>query len=86
MVAAMAGFRPQVLTDAAGAIGQFDRPVLLIWGESDGFFPMTHATRLAADFPAATLVPVPGARTWVPVDNPAAVASAMASFVPAPVP
>ena len=86
MVAAMAGFRPQVLTDAAGAIGRFDRPVLLIWGESDGFFPMTHATRLAADFPAATLVPVPGAKTWVPVDNPAAVARAMANFVPAPVP
>ena len=29
---------------------------------------------------------VPGAKTWVPVDSPAAVADAIAGFVPAPVP
>jgi pimeloyl-ACP methyl ester carboxylesterase len=86
LVAAMAGFRPQLLLDAAAAIPRFDRPVLLIWGEECRFFPMPHARRLAADFPHATLVSVPGARTWVPVDNPAAVAGAIAEFVPAPVP
>jgi pimeloyl-ACP methyl ester carboxylesterase len=75
LVAAMAGFRPQLLLDAAAAIPRFDRPVLLIWGEECRFFPMPHARRLAADFPHATLVTVPGARTWVPVDNPAAVAA-----------
>lgn len=52
-----------------------------------GFFPVAHAERLAADFPRATLITVPGAKTWVPVDNPAAVAGAIADFVPAaPVP
>jgi pimeloyl-ACP methyl ester carboxylesterase len=86
LVAAMAGFRPQLLLDAAAAIPRFDRPVLLIWGEECRFFPMPHARRLAADFPHATLVSVPGARTWVPVDDPAAVAGAIAEFVPAPVP
>jgi pimeloyl-ACP methyl ester carboxylesterase len=86
LVAAMAGFRPQLLIDAAEAIPRFDRPVLLIWGDSCGFFPMAHARRLASEFPRATLVPVPGARTWVPVDNPAAVADAITTFVPAPVP
>lgn len=86
LVAAMAGFRPQLLLDAAAAIPRFDRPVLLIWGEECRFFPMPHARRLAADFPHATLVSVPGARTWVPVDNPAAVAGAIAEFVPAQVP
>jgi pimeloyl-ACP methyl ester carboxylesterase len=86
LVAAMAGFRPQLLLDAAGAIPRFDRPVLLIWGESCDFFPMMHARRLAADFPRATLVPVPGAKTWVPVDNPAAVADALIKFVPTPDP
>jgi pimeloyl-ACP methyl ester carboxylesterase len=85
-VAAMAGFRPHLLLDAAAAIPRFDRPVLLIWGEECRFFPMAHARRLAADFPHATLVSVPGARTWVPVDNPAAVAGAIAEFVPAQVP
>ena len=86
LVAAMAGFRPQLLIDAAEAIPRFDRPVLLVWGESCDFFPMTDARRLASDFPCATLVPVPGAKTWVPVDNPVAVAGAIAEFVPAPVP
>ena len=86
MVAATAGFRPQLLIDAAAAIPGFDRPVLLIWGESCDFFPMAHAQRLACDFPRATLVPVPGAKTWVPVDNPAAVTEAIAGFVAAPVP
>jgi pimeloyl-ACP methyl ester carboxylesterase len=86
LVAALAGERPQLLIDAAQAIPRFDRPVLLIWGDSCDFFPMTGAQRLASDFPRATLVPVPGAKTWVPVDNPAAVADAIARFVPTPVP
>ena len=68
----MAGFRPQLLLDAAAAIPGFDRPVLLVWGEECTFFPLAHARRLASDFPRATLVTVPGAKTWVPVDNPAA--------------
>ena len=86
LVAASAGFRPQLLIDAAEAIPRFDRPVLLIWGESCDFFPMTDARRLASEFPRATLVSVPGAKTWVPVDNPVAVADAIAKFVPAPAP
>ena len=83
LIAAMAGFRPQLLLDAAAAIPGFGRPVLLVWGEECPFFPVAQARRLAADFPDATLVTVPGARTWVPVDNPAAVAGALAEFAPA---
>ena len=81
-VAALAGFRPQLLIDAAEAIPRFDRPVLLIWGESCDFFPVTDARRLASEFPSATLVSVPGAKTWVPLDNPAAVTQAIVNFVP----
>ena len=40
----------------------------------------------SADFPRATLRTVPGAKTWVPVGNPAAVAHAIAEFVPTQVP
>ncbi len=47
---------------------------------------MTDAQRLASEFPRATLVPVPEAKTWVPIDNPAAVAVAIAEFVPTQVP
>ena len=85
LVAAMAGFRPQLLLDAATVIPEFGRPVLLVWGEECQFFPMAHARRLASDFPHARLVPVPGAKTWVPIDNPAALAGAIAEFVPAQV-
>lgn len=85
MVAAMAGFRPELLVDAAAAIPEFDRPVLLIWGESDQFFPIAHAHRLASDFPQATLVSVPGSKAWVPVDNPRAVVEGIAAHVPVPV-
>jgi pimeloyl-ACP methyl ester carboxylesterase len=86
LVAAMAGFRPQLLIDAAEAIPRFDRPVLLIWGDSCDFFPVTDAQRLSSAFPDGTLVPVPGAKTWVPVDNPAAVTDAVVAFVPATAP
>ena len=85
LVAALAGERPQLLIDAAKAIPGFDRPVLVIWGEACKFFPTEYARRLAADFPSATLVTVPGSGTWVPVDNPDAVAGAIAKFVPTPV-
>jgi pimeloyl-ACP methyl ester carboxylesterase len=85
LVAALAGERPELLIGAAKAIPGFDRPVLVIWGEACKFFPTDYARRLASDFPNATLVTVPGAGTWVPVDNPDAVAGAIAKFVPTPV-
>jgi pimeloyl-ACP methyl ester carboxylesterase len=86
LVAAMGGFHPDLMLDAARAIPQFDRPVLLVWGEACDFFPLADAERLASDFPSATLRPVPAAKTWVPVDNPSAVAAALLEFVPAPAP
>jgi pimeloyl-ACP methyl ester carboxylesterase len=85
LVAAQAGCRPQLLIDAAKAIPRFDQPVLLIWGDSCGFFPMAGAERLASEFPAARLITVPGAKTWVPVDDPAAVARGIVEFVQAQV-
>jgi len=85
LVAAQAGCRPQLLIDAAEAIPGFERPVLLIWGESCDFFPIAGARRLAAEFPRATLIAVPGAKTWVPVDDPSVVADAIVEFVPSQV-
>jgi pimeloyl-ACP methyl ester carboxylesterase len=82
LVAAAAGFAPQLLVDAAAAIPRFDKPVLLIWGEQDEFFPLWHGQRLASAFPDASLIAVPGAKTWVPVDDPAAVADGIGAFVP----
>jgi pimeloyl-ACP methyl ester carboxylesterase len=55
-------------------------PTLLVWGEDDGFQPVAHAERLAADLPAATLVRVAGAGHIPTEDDPAAVAGALARF------
>ena len=74
------------LLDAAEAIPGFDRPVLLVWGDSCEFFPVADAERLASDFPHATLRVVPGAKTWIPVDDPAALSDAIAAFVPGSIP
>jgi pimeloyl-ACP methyl ester carboxylesterase len=81
LVAAMAGFHPQLMLDAAAAIPRFDKPVLLVWGDKCEFFPLAQAERLAADFPDATLAVMRGAKTWVPVDAPAGVTEAIAAFV-----
>jgi hypothetical protein len=43
---------------------------------------MAQARRLASEFQQATLISVPGAKTWVPVDNPGAVADGIATHVP----
>jgi hypothetical protein len=69
------------LATAHPALGRVGRLVL-----TDDFFPMAQARRLASEFPRATLVSVPGAKTWVPVDSPVAVADAIAGFVPTLVP
>jgi pimeloyl-ACP methyl ester carboxylesterase len=82
LVAAMAGFRPDLLVGAAPAIERLDRPVLIVWGESCEFFPMDDARQMASAFPSATLVTVPGAKTWVPVDDPATLVDAIAAFLP----
>ncbi len=82
LVAAMAGFRPQLLVDAATALPSFDKPVLLLWGDACEFFPVEHARRLAAAFPNAELDVVPGAKTWVPVDDPSTIVDAVTQFVP----
>jgi pimeloyl-ACP methyl ester carboxylesterase len=83
LVAALAGFRPQLLLDAAPAIERYARPVLLVWGDACEFFPPAAARRLESAFPDATLVIVPGAKTWVPIDDPGAMAGAIGAFVPA---
>jgi pimeloyl-ACP methyl ester carboxylesterase len=82
LVAAMAGFRPELLIDAATAIPRFDRPVLLVWGGRCDFFPVADAERLASDFPDARLVTVPEAKTWVPVDAPDTIAEAIVELMP----
>jgi pimeloyl-ACP methyl ester carboxylesterase len=65
---------------AADSLGAFDRPVLLAWGEDDRLFPLSLAERLAALLPDARVIPVAGARTFVPEDQPEVLAKLVAEF------
>jgi pimeloyl-ACP methyl ester carboxylesterase len=75
-----AGIDRDLLLDTAARLRGFDRPVLLAWAPEDRFFPLDHARRLAAIFPHARLVEVPGSRTFVSLDQPERLAALIAGF------
>lgn len=66
---------------AAAKLPDLDLPALLVWGTEDTLFPLADATRLRGVLTDATLVEVPGAKTFVPLDRPGEVADAIAAFV-----
>lgn len=66
---------------AAERFGQVEMPVLLAWAPQDRFFKLAHAERLAAALPDARIETIADAKTFVPLDQPVAVAGAIRSFV-----
>jgi pimeloyl-ACP methyl ester carboxylesterase len=66
------------LTEVAPRLHRFTEPVTVVWGTADRCFTPALGRRLAALFPNGSMIEVPGARTFVPIDNPAAVADAIA--------
>lgn len=72
---------PSVTLGAVDALRAFAKPVLLAWGDKDRFFPLHHAARLQADFPGALLEVIAGASTYVMLDKPDELASAVAAFI-----
>ena len=67
------------LTDVADRLTRFDKPVTLVWGQGDVVFKPKLGRRLAAVFSNAKLIEVPGARTFVSLDEPDAVIDAIAA-------
>jgi pimeloyl-ACP methyl ester carboxylesterase len=67
------------LTDVATRLPRFAKPVTIVWGMADRSFTPSLGRRLAALFPNATMVEVPGARTFVALDAPRAVVDAIAT-------
>jgi pimeloyl-ACP methyl ester carboxylesterase len=65
------------LTDVAPRLSRFTKPVTLAWGTADRCFTPALGRRLAAAFPNSSLVEVARARTFVPLDDPAAVSDAI---------
>jgi pimeloyl-ACP methyl ester carboxylesterase len=71
------GMRRTELIDAAAWLGQFGGPVRLVWGTRDKHFTIGLGRRLAAAFQHAQLQEVADATTFVSIDRPDAVASAI---------
>lgn len=65
------------LTDVGARLPRFTKPVTLVWGQADRCFTPALGRRLAAQFPDCELIEVPGAKTFVALDNPAAVGKAI---------
>ena len=74
---------PKDTMRAAEKLPALEIPALLVWGDADRFFTIEDAERLAELIPDSRLVVVPGGKTFVPLDDPAAVARAIAEFVAA---
>jgi pimeloyl-ACP methyl ester carboxylesterase len=67
------------LTEVSTRLSRFTKPVTLVWGLGDRCFTPALGRRLAALFPDSKFIEVPDARTFVALDNPAAVAEAVAA-------
>jgi pimeloyl-ACP methyl ester carboxylesterase len=70
--------------EAAAKLRGFDKPVLLAWAADDKLFPLDYPRRFAAELPDARLEVIPDSYTFVPEDQPAALAKAIAAFVREP--
>lgn len=73
----------QFTLEAARTFSRFTRPVLLIWGKDDPFFPMRLAIRLQQAFPDVRLIQLAHSRAFIPLDQPEKLAQHIAEFVPA---
>jgi pimeloyl-ACP methyl ester carboxylesterase len=74
VVKVIKGLDTRYTQEAAAALRTFDGPALIAWGGDDRFFPRRLAEQLARDIPRAQLEIVEGARTFVPEDQPRALA------------
>jgi pimeloyl-ACP methyl ester carboxylesterase len=69
---------------AAEALRGSEFPLLLTWAPGDRFFPIRYAERLAREVGGAKLIRIPDSATFVPLDQPDRLASAIADFAPSP--
>jgi pimeloyl-ACP methyl ester carboxylesterase len=69
---------------AADSLRGSEFPLLLAWAPGDRFFPMRYPERLAEEIGGAQLVEIPDSATFVPLDQPRALADHLADFAPSP--
>ncbi|MEB3981460.1 alpha/beta hydrolase [Mycobacterium sp. 663a-19] len=78
--AVLQGVSPEHTLSAAERLKTFDRPVLIVWGTRDRFFPVSDARRLVGTLPHARLETVDDARTYVQIDQPERLAELIKSW------
>jgi pimeloyl-ACP methyl ester carboxylesterase len=71
------------LVKANPRLAGFGKPVLVAWAAEDKVMPIAAGRRLAAAFPDSRFVEIPDSRTLIPIDQPRALAGAIATFVSA---
>ena len=69
------------LVSANSRLPGFGKPVLVVWAAEDKVMPIKAGRKLAASFPHSRFVEIPDSRTLIPIDQPQALAGAIASFV-----
>ena len=78
------GMHRTELAGSATWLGQFQGPVHLVWGTRDKHFTIGLGRRLAAAFRRAQLDEIPDATTFVSIDRPDAVVSAVRDLLATP--
>jgi pimeloyl-ACP methyl ester carboxylesterase len=68
------------LLTTADKLPAFDRPVLIAWAASDRVMPPEHGRRLASILPQARITEINDSCTLIPLDQPVALARAIAEF------
>jgi pimeloyl-ACP methyl ester carboxylesterase len=79
-----AGLDKRFTLAAVAALRGSHFPLLLVWAPGDKYFLLAEAERLATDVGGAKLLLVPDAATFVPLDQPQALATHIADFAPSP--
>ena len=75
------GIRTKYTRNAAERLGEFRKPVLLVWSPGDMLFPAKHAERLAEIIPDARVEYAEGARTFISEDEPERLAELIGGFL-----
>jgi pimeloyl-ACP methyl ester carboxylesterase len=78
------GLDKRYTLEAARRLRGSELPILLAWAPGDRFFPIRYAERLESEVGNARIVQIPGAKTFVPLDQPQRLADEIAEFVDAP--
>lgn len=76
-----AGMNKRYTLEAAEKLRTSELPLLLTWAPGDKLFPIAAAERLARETPNARIVQIPGASTFVALDQPQLLADEIAGFV-----